>query len=67
MDPTSVVQQAYEAFGRQDVPAILKLVAEEVDESLDAVVVEVAQERAFEHAVPEVLRHVRRGDPHIRL
>ena len=31
MDPTAVVQQAYEAFGRQDVPAILKLVAEEVD------------------------------------
>jgi uncharacterized protein len=29
--PTAVVQQAYEAFGRGDVPAILKLVAEEVD------------------------------------
>ena len=31
MDATAVVQQAYEAFGRQDVPAILKLVAEDVD------------------------------------
>jgi uncharacterized protein len=31
MDATAVVQQAYEAFGRGDVPAILKLVAEEVD------------------------------------
>ena len=31
MDATAVVQQAYEAFGRQDVPAILQLVAEEVD------------------------------------
>lgn len=29
--PTAVVQQAYEAFGRGDVPAILKLAAEEVD------------------------------------
>ena len=28
---TTVVQKAYEAFGRQDVPAILKLVAEQVD------------------------------------
>ena len=31
MDATAVVQQAYEAFGRRDVPAILNLVAEEVD------------------------------------
>ena len=31
MDATAVVKQAYEAFGRQDVPAILKLVAEDVD------------------------------------
>ena len=31
MDATAVVQQVYEAFGRQDVPAILNLVAEEVD------------------------------------
>ena len=31
MDATAVVQQAYEAFGRQDVPAILNLVAEDVD------------------------------------
>jgi hypothetical protein len=28
---TTVVQQAYEAFGRRDVPAILELVADEVD------------------------------------
>lgn len=28
---TSIVQQAYEAFGRGDVPAILELVADEVD------------------------------------
>ncbi|HEV8552461.1 MAG TPA: nuclear transport factor 2 family protein [Casimicrobiaceae bacterium] len=28
---TAVVQQAYEAFGRRDVPAILELVADEVD------------------------------------
>jgi hypothetical protein len=28
---TTVVQQAYEAFGRKDVPAILELVADEVD------------------------------------
>ena len=31
MDSTAVVQQAYEAFGRQDVPSILKLVAADVD------------------------------------
>lgn len=28
---TSTVQQAYEAFGRKDVPAILNLVADDVD------------------------------------
>jgi len=28
---TSIVQQAYEAFGRKDVPSMLDLVAEEVD------------------------------------
>ena len=28
---TTIVQQAYEAFGRGDVPAILNLVADEVD------------------------------------
>jgi ketosteroid isomerase-like protein len=28
---TAVVQKAYEAFGRQDVPAILNLVADQVD------------------------------------
>ena len=28
---TAVVQKAYEAFGRKDVPAILNLVAEQVD------------------------------------
>ena len=28
---TTVVQQAYEAFGRRDVPAILSLIADEVD------------------------------------
>jgi ketosteroid isomerase-like protein len=27
----NVVQQAYEAFGRQDIPALLNLVADEVD------------------------------------
>lgn len=31
MDATAVVQQVYEAFGRQDVPAILNLIAEDVD------------------------------------
>ena len=28
---TAVAQQAYEAFGRRDVPAILNLVADDVD------------------------------------
>ena len=60
---TTIVQQAYEAFGRQDVPALLNLIADDIDwEFVGSPGLSYAGSRRTKQAVGEFFAAVAQAD-----